>query len=88
LTHPPVTPNLRWIGHAASVEGRAGYPAEPAGGGGEYRETDAANSTDLEMKITGGGGGARCEFPRPTNLAELSTDFVQRGLRVLDLSWC
>ena len=47
-----------------------------------------ANTTDFEMKIVGGGGGACREFPRPSNLPELPTDFEQRGLRVLDLSWC
>ena len=71
-----------------TVEGRAGDPAEPAGGGGGYRETDAANASDFEAKIAGGGSEPCCEFPWPVNLAELSTDFGQRGLRVLDLSWC
>ena len=40
------------------------------------------------MKIGAGGGETGCEFPRPANLAKLSTDFGQRGLFALDLSCC
>ena len=55
---------------------------------GGYRETDAANASDFEAKIAGGGSEPCCEFPWPVNLAELLTDFGQWGLHVLDLSWC
>jgi hypothetical protein len=55
---------------------------------GSYGETDAPDALDFELKIGGGGGEACCEFPGPSNLVELSTDFGQRRSRGLDLSWC
>lgn len=71
-----------------TVTGRAGDPDELARRARSYGKTDAPDAPDSEMKIGGGGGKACCEFPWPSNLAELSTDFGQWGLRVLDLSWC
>ncbi len=69
-----------------TVAGRASDLDELACRAGSYGEMDAPDAPDFEMKIGGGGGEAYCEVPWPSNLPELSTDFGQRGLRVLDLS--